>query len=41
MIQEKVARLPGTPPLPDLEETEWRVGRRVSLLFWLIKHRIL
>lgn len=28
LIQEKVACLPGTPPLPDLRETKWTVGKR-------------
>jgi hypothetical protein len=32
LIQEKVACLPGTPPLPDLREAEWTVGRRMSAL---------
>ena len=32
LIQEKVARLPEAPPLPDLRETEWTAGRRFFLL---------
>lgn len=35
LIREKVARLPDTPPLPDLRETEWTVTRRAPLLKWL------
>ena len=28
LIQEKVARLPDTPPLPDLRDTRWTVKKR-------------
>jgi hypothetical protein len=31
-IQEKVACLPGTPPLPDLRETRWTVERRAPVM---------
>lgn len=41
LIQEKVARLPGTPPLPDLQEREWTVRQRVSFFFRLVKRRFL
>ena len=36
LIQEKVASLPGTLPLPDLHEKEWMSGRRVSFLWGLV-----
>jgi hypothetical protein len=32
LIQGKVALLAGVAPLPDLRESEWVVGRRVSVL---------
>lgn len=41
LIQEKVARLPGTPPLPDLQEREWMVRRRVSFFLRMVKRGFL
>ncbi|HEV2483284.1 MAG TPA: hypothetical protein VGS79_26645 [Puia sp.] len=41
LIQEKVARLPGAPPLPDLQEREWTVRRRVSFFLRIVKRGFL
>ena len=41
LIQEKVSRLPGTPPLPDLQEREWTVRRQVSFLLRIVKRGLL
>lgn len=36
-IQQQVARLPGAPPLPDLQQKKWVTGRRRRAWVALIK----